>query len=117
MILQQVMMKKGLYDEISKNVESDLLPQDDINLFRYHCVQLLSEIGEVLEADKRWKSHRNNDFSRDEKIKEIADCIAVIFNIAIFSGVMADELEKAIHDNFDKILSRICCGGGNEEED
>ena len=38
------------------------LPQDDVNWFSYHIQAMVEELGEVMKADKRWKTHRNERF-------------------------------------------------------
>ena len=72
------------------------LPQDDINWFSYHIQAMVEELGEVMKADKRWKTHRNDRFEFDEKVDEIADVFITAMNIAIFSGVSGDQLVNEI---------------------
>lgn len=79
---------KGTYD-----FEVNELPADIVQGFSYNVQHLVSEIGEVLEADKRWKSMRKSKFDRQAKIQEICDCFIVLMNIAIYSGIDPDELE------------------------
>lgn len=74
------------------------LPTDDPQIMSYHVQQLISEIGEVLNADKRWKNFRNGKIDKENKLEEIADCFIVLTNIAIFSGISADEMLYAIYD-------------------
>lgn len=89
---QQSILNKGLYGE---NMEMTL-PKDKPNLVSYHVQQLVSEIGEVLTADKRWKSFRNEHIDLINKKEEIADCFIVLMNMALFSGMSADELFETI---------------------
>ena len=67
----------------------------------------MSEIGEVLEADKRWKSFRNDKYDKDAKADEIADCFIVLMNIAMFSGMSASELYDTISAKIDIVSERI----------
>lgn len=83
------------------------LPDDDPKLMSYHIQQLISEIGEVLEADKRWKNFRANKFERNEKLQELADCFIVLFNICMFSGFSSEEIANAIYDKMCVVKDRI----------
>ena len=95
---QEKMLKLGTYDSF-KMQQTEMLPCDDVKLFSYHIQQLMSEIGEVLDADKRWKNMRNNKYNQYDKLEEIADCFIVLMNIAIFSNIYADDLEDMILTN------------------
>ena len=83
------------------------LPKDKPELASYHIQQLISEIGEVLQADKRWKNFRNDHIDMVNKKEEIADCFIVLMNVAIYSGMSSEELfeqiENKIKKNFDRI--------------
>lgn len=72
------------------------LPQDDIAWFSYHIQAMVEELGEVMKADKRWKTHRNDRFEFDEKVDEIVDVFITAMNIAIFSGISGDQLVNEI---------------------
>lgn len=84
-----------------------VLPKDNPEICSFHIQQLISEIGEVLSADKRWKTYRNEHIDLVNKKEEIADCFIVLMNIAIFSGMNANELFEEIlgkiENNFDRI--------------
>jgi NTP pyrophosphatase (non-canonical NTP hydrolase) len=73
-------------------------PNDDPAKFQYHVTGLQEEIGEVLKADKRWKTHRNTTFIPDEKLDEIADCFISVLNINMWSGFTGDELLTAVYN-------------------
>lgn len=103
---QEVMLEKGKYNDYTFDVPKSL-PVDDVKLASYHIQQLMSEIGEVLDADKRWKNFRNEKYDKDAKLEEIADCFIVMMNVAMFSGINADELSKAINEKIDKVYDRI----------
>ena len=72
------------------------LPQDDVAWFSYHIQAIVEELGEVMKADKRWKTHRNDRFEFDEKVDEIVDVFITAMNIAIFSGISGDQLVNEI---------------------
>lgn len=72
------------------------LPQDDVAWFSYHIQAMVEELGEVMKADKRWKTHRNQRYEFDEKVDEIVDVFITAMNIAIFSGVSGDQLVNEV---------------------
>ena len=100
-----LIFRKGLYkgkEEIPKS-----LPIDSISLSSYHILQLMSELGEVLDADKRWKNFRNSKYDKDAKAEEIADCFIVLMNIAMFSGIDAEDLVNALVNKIEIVNERI----------
>lgn len=103
---QDKLIDKGLYDRF-KDALTKCVPVDDVGLASYHIQQLMSEIGEVLDADKRWKSHRNDKYDRNEKLDELADCFIVLMNVAMFSGFDADEFAAAIVDKLGIVSDRL----------
>lgn len=102
---QEAMMAKGLYEGFT--YESENIPCDNIKIMSYHVMQLMSEIGELLESDKRWKNFRRDKFENDEKLKELADCYIVLMNITMFSGFSATDIVKAIADKIEEVNKRI----------
>lgn len=106
LITQDKLIRKGVYDRF-KDEHTITVPVDDIGLASYHIQQLMSEIGEVLGADKRWKSHRNDKYDKDEKLDEIADCFIVLMNVAMFSGFDGDDLTKAIEGKLNVVSDRL----------
>jgi NTP pyrophosphatase (non-canonical NTP hydrolase) len=100
---QQLLIDNGKYDGVTRMS----LPNDNVSLSSYHIQQLVSEIGEVLAADKRWKNLRNDKYDSENKLEEIADCFIVLMNIAIFSGIGAEALEKAIVDKLNVVNARF----------
>ena len=95
-----------MYDNF-KNESTISIPVDDVKLMSYHIQQLMSEVGEVLSADKRWKNFRNEKHDESEKLEEIADCFIVLMNIAMFSGFDGSQLSKTIEDKINKVSERI----------
>lgn len=104
-MIQQEMIDRGLYSGFLP--DDAKVPCDSPKMMSYHIQHLVSEIGEVLEADKRWKSHRNEKYDRPAKIKEIADCFIVLFNLCIFSGIGFDEIAVEIHNKQNEVLNRM----------
>lgn len=100
---QRLLLRKGMYG----NVGYSEVPSNNIKLFSYHIQAIISELGEVLEADRRWKKYRNGKYDRGSKLEEIADCFITLMNIAIFSGYYGDEVEKAICDKIKKNFGRV----------
>lgn len=103
---QRELIKSGKYDKF-KDENTLTVPVDDVGLASYHIQQLVSEIGEVLDADKRWKSHRNEKYDKQGKLEEIADCFIVLMNVAMFSDFDSLDILEAIDKKLDKISDRI----------
>ena len=106
---QRMMFDKGMYDGFTNKVLDKYteLPIDEPKLASYHIQQLVSEIGEVLESDKRWKNFRNGHYDRNAKLEEVADCFIVLMNISMFSGFSADEVYNAISSKIVEVGIRI----------
>lgn len=108
---QQMLLDSGKYDNFADNAE-ERLPVDDVRLFSYHMQQIMSELGEVLAADKRWKSHRNETSGEmlEHKKEELADVLIVFMNLCIFSGVSSREIlevvARKINENYIRIKSK-----------
>lgn len=103
---QSKMLQDGMYD-MFKSESTYSIPVDDVRLMSYHIQQLMSEIGEVLDADKRWKNFRNQKYDESAKLEEIADCFIVMMNIVMFSGFDGNQLVNAIDKKLTKVSERI----------
>lgn len=103
---QKFLMKSGSYNDFGGN-ENLSIPADNPKLSTYHIQQLISEIGEVLSADKRWKNFRNDKNDTKNKYEEIADCFIVLLNIAMYSGMDAELLAEEITDKIEVFRERI----------
>lgn len=83
------------------------LPVDDVKWFQYHMAAMQEELGEVLKADKRWKTHRNAHFDPENKLEELADVFVTAINLALFSGIdtptMATAIMNKINSNYQKL--------------
>ena len=103
---QSKMLQDGMYD-MFKSESTHSIPVDDVRLMSYHIQHLISEIGEVLDADKRWKNFRNQKYDENAKLEEIADCFIVMMNVAMFSGFDSNQLVDAIDKKLTKVSERI----------
>lgn len=103
---QSKMLQDGMYDAF-KSEGTTTIPVDDVKLMSYHVQQLMSEIGEVLDADKRWKNFRNQKYDKNAKLEEIADCFIVMMNITMFSGFDGAQLIEAIGNKLNEVSERI----------
>lgn len=103
---QSKMLQDGMYD-LFKSESTTAIPVDDVKLMSYHIQQLMSEIGEVLDADKRWKNFRNQKYDENAKLEEIADCFIVLMNVVMFSGFNGSQLVEAIEKKLNKVSERI----------
>lgn len=90
---QQDLLDMGSYADGDVH---ERLPSDNVKLSSYHIQQLISEVGELLSADKRWKNFRNEKNDMENKYEEIADLFIVVMNIAMFSGMDAETFENEV---------------------
>ena len=104
---QREMINAGTYDGVADVEYGCELPIDNTRMASYHVQQLVSEIGEILSSDKRWKNMRNNHNCPENKLEEIADCIIVGMNIAMYSGFTGEQLEEAIFKKIDTVADRV----------
>lgn len=99
---QNRMLALGLYE----NENAVEVPFDNVKISSYHIQQLISEIGEVLSADKRWKNFRNEKYDKENKLEEIADCFIVLMNVAMFSGISYDMLIEKLNEKIEIVKER-----------
>lgn len=96
---------KELYDrqiEFQKIIGNYNIPNDDPELFSHHALGMVTEIGEVLQADKRWKKNgRNRHYDKNEKLEEISDVFIFLLNMLIYSDINPEDILK----NVDKKIS------------
>lgn len=104
---QQILLAAGKYEDYCKGSTDMTLPDDSVSLSSYHIQQLVSEIGEILDADKRWKNFRNEKYDKAAKAEEIADCFIVLMNVAMFSGIDGDELADTISMKLYTVRNRV----------
>ena len=103
---RQMEFQRGILSK-GGSPEIEVLPVDSNKWFMYHCLAMCEELGELLKADKRWKTHRNSRYEIEEKVDEIADVFITAINIAIFSGLDAqtvlEVVDNKIRDNFSRL--------------
>ena len=83
------------------------LPSDNPTKFQYHMNAMTEEMGEVLKADKRWKTHRNTTYVPEEKLDEIADMFITTLNISMWSGFTAEQLYEAVTKKIEENIQRM----------
>lgn len=105
---KQIDFQQRILDEkVKEGKPSFALPQDDINWFTYHMRAMVEELGEVTKADKRWKTHRNENFNQEEKVDELADVFITAMNLAIYSGLSGQDMYNAIEEKIEENNERI----------
>lgn len=73
------------------------VPTDDPEMLAHNAIGLVTEIGEVMQADKRWKKNkRNTHYDRDEKLSEFADVTIFLINMCLYSNITAKDLHEAV---------------------
>lgn len=99
-----------MYDaqvRFQKLIANGEIPRDDPDMMAHHLLGLVTEIGEVSQADKRWKKNKRNDhYDKKEKLAEIADCFIFLLNICIYSDVSSHDLAMAVAKKIDENRSR-----------
>ena len=109
---------KAAYDNqihFQEAITGATCPGDNLNQFSYHIQAMVEELGEVMKADKRWKTHRNHRYEPAEKLDEIADVFITAMNIAIHSGFTAEEMEEAISNKIKENYERLSVEKKKEE--
>ena len=86
------------------------LPNDLIEDFKYSVLGLIGELGEVLDADSRWKNVRIKGYDSNAKLDELVDCMAFLLNMILFSGYTSEEFANAFiaknKKNFERVGSK-----------
>lgn len=101
------LQKRFQLDECKEYTDVKELPIDNSEMFKYHALFLIEEIGEMIKTDKRWKHFRNRKYDRDDKLSELADCFICMMNVCLFSGFTAEEIQKAIIQKIFKNYRRM----------
>lgn len=95
-------------EEFQKILGYENVPFDDPIMMKQHILGLVGEIGEVLQADQRWKDNsRNEYYNREEKMMEIADCLIYLINVCLYSGINASELYISTVNKINKNFKRF----------
>jgi NTP pyrophosphatase (non-canonical NTP hydrolase) len=77
-------------------------PVDSLTNYSYHVQAMVEEMGELMKADKRWKTHRNVVYDPLNKLEEISDVIITIINIALYSGFNYQEVGQAVLEKIEE---------------
>jgi phosphoribosyl-ATP pyrophosphohydrolase len=80
--------------------------RDDQESYKYQIIAMFEELGEVVKADKRYKTHRKS-YDRVLKIYELADVYIVFMNMLIYSGISYDEFMKYLEEKMRLNFKRI----------
>lgn len=103
----QVAFQKEVNKKFGYNVKVENIPEDNVDVVKYHMLALMEETGELLKSDKRWKNYRNTHYDKSNKLEELSDCFITLFNVAMYSGISAEELELALTKKIDENVKRI----------
>lgn len=93
---------------------SSELPCEHGKAYEYHIKAMVEEMGELMKADKRWKTHRNAYYDRENKLEELADIFITSMNLSIFSGFTAQEISDAIIAKISENTAKL--KGANEHD-
>ena len=103
----QVAFQKEVNEKFGYNAKVESIPEDNIEIAKYHMLALMEETGELVKSDKRWKNYRNTHYDKSNKLEELSDCFITLFNVAMYSGISAEELELALTKKMDENIERI----------
>ena len=104
---EQVKFQKEVVKKYGYNANVKNIPEDNIELAKYHMLALLEEAGELVKSDKRWKNYRNTYYDKQNKLEELSACIITLFNVAMFSGISGKELAEALETKMNENYNRI----------
>lgn len=83
------------------------VPTDDPEMLAHHMLGLITEVGEIAQADKRWKKNKRNVYyDPNNKLEEIADAFIFLVNICLYSNVSCEDFIKAVESKVDTNISR-----------
>lgn len=103
----QVVFQKEVNEKFGYGVSVKNIPEDNVEVAKYHMLALMEETGELVKSDKRWKNYRNKHFDKANKLEELSDCFITLFNVAMFSGISAEELEFSLSNKMAENAKRI----------
>lgn len=103
----QIAFQNEVIEKAGYGIEVKSIPEDNIEVAKYHMLALMEETGELIKSDKRWKNYRNKHFDKANKLEELSDCFITLFNVAMFSGISAEELEFSLSNKMAENAKRI----------
>jgi NTP pyrophosphatase (non-canonical NTP hydrolase) len=98
--------------DLQKHLLGAELPSDRPDLISPYALGLISEIGEVLQADKRWKSGMSKTggdekyHNHEEVLGELTDCLLYFMNLVMACNISEDELFQSFIDVQNKVRER-----------
>ena len=104
---EQVAFQKEINEKFGYGMKVGDIPEDNVEVSKYHMLALMEEAGELVKSDKRWKNYRNTHYDKSNKLEELSDCFITLFNVAMYSGISAEELELALIKKMDENTKRI----------
>lgn len=93
--------------EIQKIAFDVNLPEHKPELVRYFALGLMSEVGEVLQADKTWKPFNVGVCNGENVKEELADCYLFLMNLCLAEGFTAEQMIEMIRNKQEVVLQRI----------
>lgn len=105
--LKSLFERQKIFQSILNDDDPNEYPRDDVQLFSTSTLLAVEEIGELLKADKRWRSFRGDKFDSINKSEEMADIFIVFMNILMYSGMSIDDLMDAVSEKIDINMSRV----------
>ena len=103
----QVAFQKEVNEKFGYNAKVENIPEDNVDVAKYYMFVFMEETGELVKSDKRWKNYRNTHYDKSNKLEELSDCFITLFNVAMYSGISAEELELALTKKMDENIKRI----------
>ena len=58
----QVAFQKEVNKKFGYGVKVENIPEDNVDVAKYHMLALMEEAGELVKSDKRWKNYRTNRY-------------------------------------------------------
>lgn len=97
---------------LQREIENVNLPADRPDMIAFYALGLYSEIGEYLQADKRWKLWKNGSktCNKEEAQKELADIWLFLINLTLASDMDVDQIFNVCEQKYAEVLKRndIC---------
>lgn len=98
-----------LQKDLQKHITDADLPAERPDLVSYHALGLISELGEVLQVDKRWKPWNQDkaiEVDKEALSKEIADCWLFLINLTLVLGLDVEALFTAFMAKHNEVRDR-----------
>jgi len=93
--------------ELQKIAFNKELPKHEPDLVSYFALGLMSEVGEVLQADKTWKPFHKGAVDKNATLEELADCWLFLINLGLAEGFNYKEIKEAISEKQKVVFERI----------